>query len=418
MKLTLIKWQSEVFKDKSKYKVLRCGRRAGKTFLSVVILIYRAMEERGNYWLVAPFYRQAKEIAWEMINDLLPKEAIESKNETDLSIKLHNGSRIKLKGANNPDSLRGVGLDGVILDEYAKTRPYVWEEIIRPMLLDRNGWAIFISTPYGYNHFYDLWEDVTGKKNWNRWHFTSYDNPYIDREEINRAKEEMSDIKFQQEIMAEFTKKLGAIWPVFDRRYHVVKRREPKKDSVIYSSLDFGFAVGHPTCFLLHEADNQGNVYTFDGFMEEGLDPNQIVEQIKTKIGGLPLRGNYADSSRPDLIKILNDNNIPTAKAVKDVEVGIAKVGEYMNINPLTNKPRWTISEHLSEMIKQIENYEWLDVRGDDGKFRQVPKKENDDCPDALRYFIATYIKPRKKKPKPIMVGGDPITGYGKVRIG
>jgi len=417
MNINLTDWQSEVFQDKSRYKVLRCGRRAGKTYLSVTILIYEAMNAKGDYWFIAPFYRQAKQIAWKMLNELLPPEAIHSKNETELSVELHNGSLIELKGADNPDSLRGVGLDGVVMDEYAKTRPFVWEEIVRPMLLDRGGWAMFIATPYGYNHFYDLWEEVPDKKDWTRWHFTSYDNKHIDKEEIDEAKQTMSEEKFQQEIMAEFTKKSGAVWPMFSREHHIVKRREPEHDTVIYGSIDFGFAVGHPTCFLLHEVDNIGNVYTFDGFMEEGMDISKIIEQIKAMVGGMALRGIFADSARPDLIDTLNKAGLSTTKAVKDVELGTSKVGEYMNVNPLTNKPRWTIAEHLKDVIRQIENYEWMEVRGEDGKFKQVPRKEADDSCDSLRYMIATYQKPKKRRARRQLTGGNPITGYGKVRI-
>ena len=96
-------------------------------------------------------------------------------NESSLEMFFHNGSRIKLKGADNEDSLRGVGLDGVVLDEYAMMKPQVWQEIIQPTITDKKGWAIFVSTPKGYNHFYDMYEKAKVLPNWDRFHFTSYD---------------------------------------------------------------------------------------------------------------------------------------------------------------------------------------------------------------------------------------------------
>ena len=153
MDITLHPTQSEIFKSPARFKVIRCGRRFGKSYLSTVIIIAKALEKKGDYWFIAPTYKQAKEIAWRLLTELMPKEAISKRNETELSMELLNGSRIALKGADNPDALRGVGLNGCVMDEYAFMKPFVWEEIVRPMLFDTGGWAIFISTPYGYNHF-------------------------------------------------------------------------------------------------------------------------------------------------------------------------------------------------------------------------------------------------------------------------
>jgi len=412
-KIQLHHKQADVFFDQHRFKVIRAGRRFGKSVLAVITLIACAMENKGDFWFIAPYYRQAKEIAWRLLIKYLPPEAIKSKNETELSVELQNGSQIKLKGADNPDALKGVGLNGCILDEYAFMRPYVWEEIVRPMLFDSNGWAMFISTPYGYNHFYELWESCADKKDWARFHFTTYDNPFIAPEEVEEAKATMSNERFEQEIMAEFTKKTGAIWPMFNRDVHIQPRRNPVENATIYGSIDFGFAIGHPTCVLWHEV-NAEEIFTFDGFLIEGKDIEQINDMMKSQVSGLTIRGIYPDSSRLDLIETLKKHQWPVIDANKDVELGIAKVAEYMNINPLTNKPRWTISEHLKDIIKQIEGYEWQDVRGEDGQFTQKPKKEQDDAPDALRYFLYNYLKrPSNIHEYRIFSGGDPLTKYG-----
>ena len=113
---------------------------------------------------------------------------------------------------------------------------------------------------------------------------------------------------------------------------------------------------------------------------------------MKPQTNGLVIQGIFADPARPDLIEELKQFNWPVLETNKDVELGIAKVHEYMQFDPINKKPKWTISKHLTRAIEQIEQYVWTEVRGTDGKFKQVPKKENDNFPDCLRYFIFNYL--------------------------
>lgn len=390
---------------------MRCGRRAGKTYLALTTILKAAVDKPGEYWFISPTYRQSKEIAWKLLFKLLPQGAAKSINETELACHLINGSTIKLKGADNEDSLRGVGLNGVVLDEYAFMKANVWEEIVRPMLFDTGGWAMFISTPKGYNHFWELWEQAT-RDQWARFHFTTYDNPHIKPEEVEESRHTMSELRFGQEILAEFTKFEGAIWSNFTRDYHIIPRREPKSEATIYGSIDFGFAKGHPTAVLWHEVMSE-EVHTFHGFTEEGLNIDKIDEYMRAQTNGLTVSGIFPDTARPDLIEELRMRGWPILETIKDVEVGISKVDEYMQINPLTGKPRWTIADHLVAATRQIENYEWMEVRGEDGKYKQVPRKENDDNCDALRYFLASYSV--QQQPELVVVGTE--RGLGGVDI-
>ena len=408
MKIRLHPTQSQLMRDNHRYKVIRCGRRFGKTYFSVVKITMEAMNKIGTYWFVAPTYRQAKEIAWKMFELIIPQEAIVKRNETDLSIELLNGSKISLKGAENPDSLRGVGLDGVVLDEYAFMQPYAWE-IISPVLLDRNGWAIFISTPDGYNHFYDLFNRTD--KDFKSFHFTSYDNPYLKADEIDKEKERMSFERFSQEYLAEFMKRSGAIWPAFSRDTHVVPKRQP--EGTIYGSIDFGFAVGHETAVLWHDVTSKG-VYTFDGFDVSQKNIEEVDELMRSQTNGLTVQGVFPDPARADLIDELKRRGWNILETKKDVELGIAKVDEYMQFDPINKKPKWTISKHLTKAIEQIEQYVWTEVRGQDGKFRQVPKKENDNYPDSLRYFIFNYLTNSNETPLQVVGYRD---GWGGVKI-
>lgn len=181
------------------------GRRAGKTETALQDLVKRAVELKGLYWYVSPSYRQSKQIAWFRLKQILKNDEYWKFNEQELSA-YHPilETRIELKGADNEDSLRGVGLNGVVLDECAIMKPNVWPEIIRPMLADRNGWALFISTPKGRNWFYDMFSRANNDINWRSWNYPTTVNAYVKGEEIQQARKDMSERLFKQEFMAEF----------------------------------------------------------------------------------------------------------------------------------------------------------------------------------------------------------------------
>src|SRR3990167_9269431 len=126
MEVHLSPWQTTVWEDQHRFRVVCAGRRSGKSVLAQLTVIHWATQEKGDYYIVAPTYRQAKEIHWRGIQGYLPPQLIDSKNETELSITLKNGSRISLKGAENPDALRGVKLRGLVIDEIASIRNWNW----------------------------------------------------------------------------------------------------------------------------------------------------------------------------------------------------------------------------------------------------------------------------------------------------
>ena len=206
LNVELLDWQQLVYADASRFKVVAAGRRTGKSRLAAWMLIISALEhEGGNVFYVAPTQGQARDILW---NDLLElgHGVISGSHINNLQIKLVNGSIISLKGADRPETMRGVKLRFLVMDEYADMKPEVWEQILRPALADHKGSAMFIGTPMGRNHFYELFKyaELGGDETYSAWHFTSYDNPKIDPEEINAAKRGMSSYAFRQEFMASF----------------------------------------------------------------------------------------------------------------------------------------------------------------------------------------------------------------------
>jgi len=211
-----LRWaQGEVFNSEKRFRVLVAGRRFGKSYLSCIELLKAAISRPGEtYFYCAPTYRMAKDIAWKEIKKLVPKEWVKSKNETDLKIELINDSMIELKGTENAMALRGRSLAGVVLDEAAFMDSEVWFQVIRPALADKQGWALFISTPDGTaSWFYDLWcyvpDDPTNE--WVRWSYTTIEGGNVPAEEVQAARAQLDQRTFRQEFEASFENLTGLV---------------------------------------------------------------------------------------------------------------------------------------------------------------------------------------------------------------
>ena len=206
LNIELLDWQKKVWVDNTRFLVIAAGRRTGKTRLAAWKIILKALEAtKANVFYVAPTQGQARDIMWQSLLDL-GQEVIVSAHINNLQIKLINGSTISLKGADRPETMRGVSLYYLVMDEYADMKPEVFEQILRPALADQKGGALFIGTPMGRNHFYELYKyaELGDDESYKAFHFTSYDNELLDADEINLAKKSMSSYAFRQEFMASF----------------------------------------------------------------------------------------------------------------------------------------------------------------------------------------------------------------------
>lgn len=207
----------EVFTCPARFIVLAAGRRFGKTKLAHARAITSSLSEENErrlpVYIVAPTQAQAKVLYWQPLIDAL-YPLIKTVNVNEGLIYLHNKVMIGVKGSDRPDTLRGVGLFDLILDENADMKPDVWESILRPALSDVRGRALFIGTPKGRNHFYDNYQ--RGKRGedpeWASFHFTSYDNPYLPEGEIEAARRTLSSAAFRQEYMASFEQGGGSVF--------------------------------------------------------------------------------------------------------------------------------------------------------------------------------------------------------------
>ena len=241
LKVELLPWQQEVFEDSSRFKVIAAGRRTGKSRLAAWKLIIEGLQcKRGHVFYVAPTQGQARDIMWQTLLEV-GHPVIASSHINNLQIKLVNGATIALKGADRPETMRGVSLSFLCMDEYADMKPEVWEQILRPALADQKGDAMFIGTPMGRNHFYDLFQyaSISEDEQWKGWHFTSYDNPLLDEEEINAAKKSMSAFSFRQEFMASFEAAGGELF----KEEHIQFSEEEPDEGQFYIAVDLaGFA--------------------------------------------------------------------------------------------------------------------------------------------------------------------------------
>ena len=204
LNLELLPWQQAVMSSEARFKCIAAGRRTGKSYLAAISLILAALNEKeGKVFYVAPTQGQARDVMWHSIFDIAG-DIIERSHVNNLEITLAGGNTIFLKGADRPDTLRGVSLKHLVLDEYAFMKPDVWEAILRPALADRKGSMMAIGTPEGRNHFYELFTGAGEWPDWDNFHYTSFDNPLVDPAEIEHARQTLPAFAFQQEFMASF----------------------------------------------------------------------------------------------------------------------------------------------------------------------------------------------------------------------
>jgi phage terminase large subunit-like protein len=241
LNVELLPWQQSVFETDVRFKIVAAGRRTGKSRLAAWLLILNALQtEKGHVFYVAPTQGQARDIMWNTLLEL-GNPVISGSHVNNMQIKLINGATISLKGADRPETMRGVSLKFLVLDEYADMKPSVWETVLRPALADQKGHALFIGTPLGRNHFYDLYKyaELGNDSTYQAWHFTSYDNPLLDPEEIDTAKQSMSSYAFRQEFMASF-EALGS--EIFKENWVAFSNEEPEVGDY-YIAVDLaGFA--------------------------------------------------------------------------------------------------------------------------------------------------------------------------------
>lgn len=397
--------QKKLHDDRHRYVVICAGRRFGKSIFARNHILLNALYNPGLYWIVNPTYKQGKMIHWRELKKEIPPALITYKNEQELAIELANGSRIEIKGCDNEDSLRGVGVKGVIFDEAAFQQSHIFWDIIRPMLVDSEGWAIFISTPKGFNWFYDIWlkgqkDSATYDSEWASYKFTSYDNPYLSQKELEAAKKETDEDSFAQEYLAEFKKFKGLIYRNFDRKIHVIPPFEIPFDGSweVYRGVDFGY--NNPTACLWLAISPENVWYVVDEYYENKESSDYHCGQILAKSGAFPPSFiTYCDPAGAQQIKDWPSKGVYLTAARREVSAnlrewvgsGIDIIQELLKVSPINNQPRLFIFKHCVNTIREFESYEWEEEKDETLNKPGRPKKANDHALDALRYIACSY---------------------------
>jgi PBSX family phage terminase large subunit len=380
--------QATILSDTHRFRVVNCGRRFGKTTLAVEDIKGFALHKACRIAYIAPTFAQARDIAWQMLIRELKPIIIGSPNETRLELKVRNikktESTIILRGWEAIETLRGQQFDFIIIDEIASMRNFWlnWQEVVRPTLTDTRGQALFISTPKGFNHFYDLYNLESKDEDYKSFHFTSYDNPNIPKDEIDKASQEITEDRFAQEYLADFRKTEGLVYKEFNREKHV-NENEPTTIEETILGVDFGYT--NPASIIPIRIDQDNHYW----IREEWYKSKQTTEQIAEQANLYKSTKCYPDPAEPDRIAILKKAGLNCREVSKDIVAGVDHVREMFKQN------RIHIHPDCKNLIYELETYRYPDKKPEQNE-AEKPVKENDHALDALRYALYNIKKPVK----------------------
>lgn len=380
--MQLTQAQAKIAKSTKRFRVVNCGRRFGKTTLAVLEMVGVAVfKDNRRVLYIAPTYQQARDIAWEQLKSVARDIATninESRLEITIQTTIGGTSLISLRGWESVETIRGQKFDFVVLDEVATMRKFWvgWREVIRPTLTDNKGSAMFISTPKGFNHFYDLYNTVD--EDYESFHFTSYDNDHIPKEEIDKAKIELPEDEFAQEYLADFRKQVGLVYKEFRRDIHVFKDEKPTNVIKRFAGIDFGFT--NPTAIITLEKDWDNTYWVTNEWYKTNKTDSEIAEYVSA----LNFQEVYPDPESPSAIEELKKKGVYCKEVVKNkdsIKNGINR------IRALFLQGKLKIHHSCENLISELENYRYPDKR-DDRNEDENPVKEHDHALDALRYAI------------------------------
>lgn len=278
MKLT--KPQQQISDDKNRFRVIAAGRRFGKTFLAINELAKFARYPDQKCLYMATSYRQAKTVIWQdLLDTMYSKNWIKRVNQSELMVTLVNGSTITLRSSENKDSLRGGKYNFIALDEFADMDPDTWFSVLRPTLSDTLGHAMFIGSPKGRNHFWDLWTQAGATQDWSSYQFTTIQGGQVLPEEIEDARRDLDERRFQQEYEAQFITYESVIFYGFTEQ-NIQQVNIPNQDQMpLHVGMDFN---RNPMSAVIG-VKNNNTLHIFDEIEIYGSDTFEMVKEIKNR---------------------------------------------------------------------------------------------------------------------------------------
>lgn len=381
--------QREIFDSPARFRVAACGRRWGKTEDGTTEAIVAANQGQVVWW-VAPSYPMAVDV-WRNLKTLLNGQW--EKQEQQHTVTSPKGGIIRVRSADNPDSLRGSGLDLAILDEAALMAKVVWLEVIRPALSDREGRALFLSTPKGlFNWFYELFEAGLdpNQPDWSCWNRPTWTNPLIKPEEIERARSSLPEDVFNQEYGAKFTSQAGLVCDNFDLNRNVAPVEVNPALSTVWA-IDDGYAFGagpgtnsyHPRVVLIAQETAQGGMNILAERYSTGESNYDATIDAALELGFPPPDVAYVDSSAAMLRGALTVRGIPNTGATHPVIEGIRNLRRM--ICDANNTTLLTVHPRCTQLIRELQTYRYDDTAQVSGD--RKPMKMDDHGPDCLRYL-------------------------------
>jgi phage terminase large subunit len=380
-----------------RFRVAVCGRRFGKTHLAIRELAKYARIPDRRCWYVAPTYRMAKQIVWKKLKKKLQKiNWIKRINEQDLTIELVNGSEISLRGADNYDSLRGVGLNFLVLDEFADIDPEAWREVLRPTLSDTGGHALFLGTPKGFNWAKELYDQAKIKSGWVSFQFTTVDGGNVPEEEVEQARQDLDARTFAQEFLATFEQYAGIIAYSFGEHNY-----SPAPEITATQPLILGmdFNINPMSCIVMTQT-KQG-LHAIDEIIIYSSNTNELIEEIRNRYPRNPITC-YPDPAGVQRKTSANGNTdirlLEQAGFAVRYHRQHAQVKDRINAaNSLFFKredgsTRFLIDPKCKSTIKSLQNFSYKEGT-------QIPDKDSgwDHAFDALTYPIE-FLFPIAKK--------------------
>jgi PBSX family phage terminase large subunit len=283
MKITLTKPQLKVSSSSARFRVLISGRRFGKTYLAVTEMMKYASQPNKRIWYVAPTFKMAKDICWSALKEMLNMfNWIEDINETTMTITIRqSNSTISLKGADNYDSLRGTGLDFLILDEFADIDKRTWFEVLRASIADRLGHVLMCGTPKGYGNWsYEMYLKGKQDHDWESFQFTTIQGGMVAKSEVEQAKQDLDQRTFRQEFEGTFENYAGSIYYNFHPVESVVQR-EIDWTKPLHIGMDFNVS---PMSACVAQIEKE-KIYIVDEVVIYGSNTDEMCDELKDRYG-------------------------------------------------------------------------------------------------------------------------------------
>jgi len=278
--MALTKPQKKVISNESRFRVLVTGRRFGKTFLAINELAKFASKPNQRVWYVAPTYRQAKAICWNVLKEkMIYHKWVKNINHSDLTITLKNNSTITLRGSDNEQSLRGVGLNFLCIDEFADVNKEAWFEVLRPTLSDTKGHALFCGSPRGFGNWsYELFKQGETNNDWASFKYTTIEGGNVDEDEVEQAKQDLDIRTFQQEYEATFVNYSGMIYYNFSRESNIIEKYQ-KETAILHIGLDFNVdPMSAVVCIIVNET-----IMVVDEIQIYSSNTQEMCDEIKNR---------------------------------------------------------------------------------------------------------------------------------------